>query len=61
VATPQNFYLEPLDDEVYTIIPATFEPEKHGAFFLSVASDSEFTLQRESGRSNARELHSNRK
>jgi len=49
VSTPTNFELEPLEDEVYSIIPATFEPGKHGPFFLSVSSESEFTLQRDHG------------
>ena len=41
VGTPQGFELEPLEDEVYTIIPATYEPGKTGPFFLSVVSEGE--------------------
>jgi len=51
VSTPPNFELEVLEDEVYTIIPATFEPAKKGPFFLSVVSDKDFTLQRDSDKS----------
>ena len=48
VSTPTNFYLEPLaNDEVYTIMPATFEPGKTGSFFLSVVADCEFALKRD--------------
>ena len=52
VSTPTNFYLEPLTDDgsgndVYTIMPATFEPGKVGSFFLSVVADCEFVLKRD--------------
>ena len=52
VSTPTNFYLEPLTDDgsgndVYTIMPATFEPGKVGSFFLSVVADCEFMLKRD--------------
>lgn len=50
VCTPTGFELEPLEDEVYTIIPATFEPGKTGPFYLSVVSDSEFALHRDTGK-----------
>ena len=44
--------LEPLTDDgsgndVYTIMPATFEPGKVGSFFLSVVADCEFMLKRD--------------
>ena len=45
VSTPSNFVLEPLEDEVYSIIPATFEAGKKGPFFLSVVADCDFSLQ----------------
>ena len=52
VSTPTNFFLEPLADDgsgndVYTIMPATFEPGKVGSFFLSVVADCEFMLKRD--------------
>jgi len=50
VATPKNFYLEPLpDEEVYTIMPAIFEPKHEGPFMLSVTTDVEFQLKRDRG------------
>uniref|UniRef100_A0A7S3Y2S7 Uncharacterized protein n=1 Tax=Heterosigma akashiwo TaxID=2829 RepID=A0A7S3Y2S7_HETAK len=49
VSTPENFYLDPLPDgKAYTIMPATFEPKKKGPFFISVVTDVEFTLKKES-------------
>ena len=45
VSTPNGFVLEPLEDEVYSIIPSTFEPQKTGPFFLSVVADCDFSLQ----------------
>jgi len=49
VSTPGNFYLDPLrDDDVYTIMPCTFEPGKKGTFFVSIMTDAEFSLKRES-------------
>lgn len=53
VSTPLNFELEPLDDEVYTIIPTTFEPGNTGPFILSVVADSDFTLQRDNSKSSS--------
>ena len=50
VSTPLGFELEPLEDEVYTIIPATYEPGKTGSFFLSVTSERDFTLVKDSGK-----------
>ena len=45
VSTPQNFYLDPLpEDEVYTIVPATFDPGHHGPFFVTVSSDVEYVF-----------------
>lgn len=50
VSTPRNFYLEPLpDEEVYTIMPAIFEPKHEGSFMLSVSTDVEFQLKRDRG------------
>ena len=47
VSTPPGFMLEnPSDDEVFTIMPATFEPGKTGPFFISIATDVEFSLRR---------------
>ena len=40
VRTPVDFCIEPLpEDDVYSIIPATFEPGKTGPFFLSVSAE----------------------
>lgn len=50
VSTPPDFELEPLEDEVYSIIPATFDPDHCGPFVLSVTSDSEVRLTRDVGR-----------
>jgi len=48
VSTPENFYLDPLaDDKSYTIMPATFEPNKKGPFFISIVTDVEFSLKKE--------------
>ncbi|GMH62713.1 hypothetical protein TrST_g11300 [Triparma strigata] len=45
VSTPDNFVLPPLpDDEVYTIMPCTFDAGKKGNFFLSVVSEGSFEL-----------------
>jgi len=50
VSTPKDFYLEPLpDEEVYTIMPAIFEPQHRGPFMLSVTTDVEFQLKRDRG------------
>lgn len=45
VSTPPDFTLEAQGDGgVYTIMPSTYAPGKTGPFFLSVTSDTEFTL-----------------
>ena len=45
VSTPPNFSLEAQGDSgVYTITPATYAPNKPGTFYLSVTSDTNFTL-----------------
>ena len=45
VSTPQHFTLQPLgEEEVYTIVPATFEPGQLGPFFVTVSADCEFSL-----------------
>jgi hypothetical protein len=50
VSTPQNFVLDPLaDDEVYCIMPATFEPGKTGSFFLNVVTEADFSLKVDKG------------
>ena len=49
-APPAGFELEPLEDEVYTIVPATYESGKTGPFFLSVVSEGDFTLVKDSGK-----------
>jgi len=50
VSTPVNFELPPLEDEVYSIIPATFDADKLGPFVLSVTADSEVHLSRDTGK-----------
>eukprot|EP01029_Cantina_marsupialis_P002109 TRINITY_DN11923_c0_g1_i1.p1 TRINITY_DN11923_c0_g1~~TRINITY_DN11923_c0_g1_i1.p1 ORF type:complete len:880 (-),score=260.12 TRINITY_DN11923_c0_g1_i1:119-2758(-) len=48
VSTPDGFMLEALpDNDVYTIVPATFNPAHKGSFFLTVACDSKFSLRKE--------------
>jgi hypothetical protein len=51
VATPTGFTLESSGsgDDVFTIMPATFEPGKKGPFHLSVVCDAEFRLTRDRG------------
>jgi hypothetical protein len=50
VATPAGFTLESSgSDDVFTIMPATFEPGKKGPFHLSVVCDAEFRLTRDRG------------
>jgi hypothetical protein len=51
VATPAGFTLESSGsgDDVFTIMPATFEPGKKGPFHLSVVCDAEFRLTRDRG------------
>ena len=47
VSTPPGFMLDSnSEDEVFTIMPATFEPGKTGPFFISIATDVEFSLRR---------------
>ena len=42
--------LKPLgEDEVYMIMPTTFEPGKKGGFFLSVVTEVDFVLRKDSG------------
>ena len=51
VGTPPGFLLEVLPpDEVYWVVPATFEPQKLGPFFLTVSADTDFSFKR-AGRS----------
>jgi len=46
--------LRPLgEDEVYTIMPTTFEPGKRGGFFLSVVTEADFVLHRDTGQPTA--------
>ena len=46
IATPSNFYLEPLpNDEVYTIMPVTYSPGKTGPFFLTVESSCDYIFK----------------
>ncbi len=50
VQTPPSFRLPPPTPEennVYTIVPTTFDPGKTGPFFLSVISNKEFTLRKD--------------
>lgn len=48
VSTPLDFMLRPLgEDEVYTIMPTTLEPGKRGSFFLSVVTEADFILRRD--------------
>lgn len=48
VSTPAQFKLQPLpEDEVYVIMPATFESGKKGGFFLSVVTDADFSLRKD--------------
>jgi len=51
VSTPPGFELPPMDGEVFTIIPTTFEPGKCGPFVISVTADVNFTLAKDAGRS----------
>ena len=45
ISTPPNFMLQPLNEgEVYTILPTTFEPDRHGPFFVTVKADCDFKL-----------------
>ena len=45
ISTPPNFMLQPLNEgDVYTILPTTFEPDKHGPFFITVKADCDFRL-----------------
>ena len=45
VSTPANFCLDPLPEgDVYTIIPATFDPGHHGAFFVTVSAECDFVF-----------------
>ncbi len=45
VSTPESFMLPPLpDDESYCIMPTTFDSGMKGAFFLSVVTESDFSL-----------------
>ncbi|CAM9418138.1 unnamed protein product [Chrysoparadoxa australica] len=50
VSTPQDFTLEVLggkgEDDIFTIIPSTFEPGHHGPFFLSVMTDVDFSFNK---------------
>lgn len=47
VSTPAGFMLDSTsEDEIFTIMPATFEPGKIGPFFISIATDVEFSLRR---------------
>lgn len=47
VSTPLDFILESgSEDDVFTIMPTTFEPGKTGPFFLSIATDVEFSFRR---------------
>ena len=48
VATPRNFYLEPIegDDDVYTIVCATFKPAVHGSFHITVKCDQPFRFSK---------------
>ena len=48
VATPKNFYLEPIDgdDDVYTIVCATFNPGVHGSFHITVKCDQPFRFSK---------------
>ena len=52
VQTPMSFRLPPPapeENDVYTIVPTTFEPGKKGPLFLSVISNKEFTLKKDTG------------
>jgi len=50
ISTPDNFFLDPLpNDEVYAIMPTTFEPSCTGSFFLSVVTEADFTLKLSKG------------
>ena len=45
ISTPPNFMLQPLNEgDVYTILPTTFEPDRHGPFFVTVKADCDFRL-----------------
>jgi len=56
VSTPPQFVLDNSDDSYFSIIPATFEPNQTGPFFLTVVSDVDFslTVPRTNGRSGSR-------
>jgi len=48
VSTPQDLLLPPLPhEECYMIMPTTFEPGKHGNYFLSVSSPVDFVFKQE--------------
>lgn len=47
VSTPAGFMLDSTsEDDIFTIMPATFEPGKTGPFFISIATDVDFSLRR---------------
>lgn len=48
VSTPPAFMLDNTsEDDIFTIMPATFEPGKTGPFFISIATtDADFSLRR---------------
>ncbi|CAM9172987.1 unnamed protein product, partial [Ectocarpus sp. 13 AM-2016] len=47
VSTPPGFMLDnSSEDDIFTIMPATFEPGKTGPFFISIATtDADFSLR----------------
>ncbi|CAM9946225.1 unnamed protein product, partial [Hapterophycus canaliculatus] len=47
ISTPPGFKLNcGSEDDLFTIMPATFEPGKTGPFFISITTDVEFSLRR---------------
>eukprot|EP00752_Nemacystus_decipiens_P004063 g3721.t1 len=62
VSTPPGFMLDSnSEDEVFTIMPATFEPGKTGPFFISIATDVEFSLRRDRGDTSSKAASKNKR
>ncbi|CAM9797164.1 unnamed protein product [Pylaiella littoralis] len=62
VSTPTGFMLDSTsEDEVFTIMPATFEPGKTGPFFISIATDVHFSLRRDRGEASSKGASKNKR